>query len=106
MRAEALAAGGADAAPSTAFPYVSYSAATKKELAIFNAAAEIQRRYGTEALPTYIVSTATSVSDILEAVLLLKEAGLMHPGPRPRLAMNVVPFSKPSPTSATAATYG
>ena len=73
-------------------PYVSYSAATKKELAIFNAAAEIQRRYGTDALPTYIVSTATSVSDILEAVLLLKEAGLMHPGPRPRLAMNVVPL--------------
>jgi phosphoenolpyruvate carboxylase len=73
-------------------PYLSYSIETKRELEIFNAAAEIQRRYGADALPTYIISTATAVSDILEAVLLLKEAGLMHPGPRPRLAMNVVPL--------------
>ncbi len=32
------------------------------------------------------------MSDILEAALLLKEAGLMHPGSRPRLAMNIVPL--------------
>ena len=73
-------------------PYLAYSTETKRELEIFNAAAEIQRRYGADALPTYIISTATAVSDILEAVLLLKEAGLMHPGPRPRLAMNIVPL--------------
>ncbi len=73
-------------------PYLSYSTETKRELEIFDAAAEIQRRYGADALPTYIISTTTAVSDILEAALLLKEAGLMHPGPRPRLAMNLVPL--------------
>ena len=34
-------------------PYLSYSAETKKELEIFNAAAEIQRRYGADALPIH-----------------------------------------------------
>ncbi len=72
--------------------YVSYSAETEKELLIFDTAAELQRRYGREALPTTIVSTATAVSDLLEAALLLKEAGLMRPGVRPRLAMNIVPL--------------
>jgi phosphoenolpyruvate carboxylase len=73
-------------------PYLSYSAETNREMEIFNAAAEMQRRYGADALPTYIISTTSAVSDILEAALLLKEAGLMQSGPRPRLAMNLVPL--------------
>jgi len=73
-------------------PYFSYSPETEKELEIFAAAAELQRHYGGDALPTYIISTSTDVSDILEVALLLKEAGLMHPGPQPRLTMNIVPL--------------
>jgi phosphoenolpyruvate carboxylase len=73
-------------------PYFSYSPETEKELQIFAAAAELQRRYGGDALPVYIISSSTDVSDILEVALLLKEAGLMHPGDPPRIAMNIVPL--------------
>ena len=73
-------------------PHVRYSDETEKELQIFDAAAELYRRYGPEALPTTIVSTTTAMSDLLEAALLLKEAGLLRPGERPVLAMNIVPL--------------
>jgi phosphoenolpyruvate carboxylase len=73
-------------------PYFSYSPEIENELAIFTAAAELQRRYGRDALPTYVISNSAAVSDILEVALLLKEVGLMHPGERPRLAMNIVPL--------------
>ena len=69
-----------------------YSAATTSEMNIFDCAAELQRRYGREALPTYIISNANEASDILEVALLLKEAGLMQPGAQPRLEMNIVPL--------------
>jgi phosphoenolpyruvate carboxylase len=73
-------------------PHVSYSRETESELKIFDAAAELQRRYGEEALPTTIVSTTTAVSYLLEAAALLKEAGLLRPPPQPRLALNIVPL--------------
>jgi phosphoenolpyruvate carboxylase len=73
-------------------PYVRYSDETQKELQIFDAAAELYRRYGPEALPTTIVSTTTAMSDLLEAALLLKEAGLLRSGEQPTLAMNIVPL--------------
>jgi phosphoenolpyruvate carboxylase len=73
-------------------PHVSYSPETESELKIFDAAAELHRRYGADAVPTTIVSMAASVSDFLEAALLLKEAGLLRPPPQPRLALNIVPL--------------
>jgi len=73
-------------------PYLAYSAETDKELRILDTAAQLQRRYGAPALPNYIVSNASDVSDVLEPVLLLKEAGMMLPGAQPRLAMNVIPL--------------
>ena len=73
-------------------PFLTYSAETEKELRILDAAAELQRRYGAPALPNYIVSNAGDVSDVLEIVLLLKEAGMMLPGAEPRLAMNAIPL--------------
>ena len=73
-------------------PHVSYSPETEKELHLFAAAAELQRRYGCDALPTYIISASADASDILEAALLLKEAGLMRPGSQPQLSMNIVPL--------------
>ncbi len=47
-----------------------------KELGVVRAAAQAVRRFGPEAVPTYIISMCQSVSDMLEAMILLKEAGL------------------------------
>jgi phosphoenolpyruvate carboxylase len=55
-----------------------YSAETLKELAIFEAAAEMLRRFGREALRHCIISHTESVSDLLEVLVLLKEAGLVR----------------------------
>jgi phosphoenolpyruvate carboxylase len=73
-------------------PHVAYSAETTEELAIFATAADIQRRFGREAMPNHIVSKADDVSDLLELALLLKEAGLLLPGEKPQLAMNLIPL--------------
>jgi phosphoenolpyruvate carboxylase len=54
-----------------------YSEASRNELAIFEAAADMLQRYGREALRHYIISHTESVSDLLEVLLLLKETGLL-----------------------------
>lgn len=73
-------------------PHAVYSRETESELKIFDTAAEMQRRYGQDAISTVIVSMTAAVSDLLEATLLLKEAGLIQLSPQPRLALNVVPL--------------
>ncbi len=73
-------------------PFVSYSDETEGELAIGRAAREIQASYGPQALPHYIISKTTSVSDLLEVMLLLREAGLMRPGDEPSASMRVIPL--------------
>ncbi|WP_051162005.1 phosphoenolpyruvate carboxylase [Nocardia brevicatena] len=50
------------------------------ELDIVRAAADAVEILGPDAVPNYIISMCTSVSDILEAALLLKEGGLLDPG--------------------------
>jgi phosphoenolpyruvate carboxylase len=55
-----------------------YTAETQSELAIVRAAAKAHKLHGTAAITTYVISKATSVSDLLEVYLLLKEAGLYH----------------------------
>ncbi|MEP7058620.1 MAG: phosphoenolpyruvate carboxylase [Caldimonas sp.] len=55
-----------------------YSELTRAELAIFETAVEMLRRYGREALRHCIISHTESVSDLLEVLLLLKEVGLMR----------------------------
>jgi phosphoenolpyruvate carboxylase len=52
----------------------------------------MQRRYGHDAVSTIIVSMTAAVSDLLEAALLLKEAGLVRLLPQPSLALNIVPL--------------
>jgi phosphoenolpyruvate carboxylase len=49
----------------------------RKELAIITAAARAVAIYGPPAVPNYIISMCRSVSDLLEAGLLLKECGLL-----------------------------
>ena len=72
-------------------PYLSYSEETASELAISRTAAMLRDRYGAAAIRTYIISKTDQVSDILEATLLAKEAGMMHPG-ESRLDINIVPL--------------
>lgn len=50
---------------------------TRKELDICVAAARAVSVFGPLAVPNYIISMCQSVSDILEAAVLLKEAGLL-----------------------------
>ena len=49
----------------------------RKELDIVAAAARAVRVFGPQAVPNYIISMCQSVSDMLEAAVLLKEAGLL-----------------------------
>ncbi len=64
-----------------ASPFETYADETQRELQTLAAAAEIKRRYGPDAIRAYIVSNTTSVSDLLEVYVLLKEVGLFVPGP-------------------------
>ncbi|BBX25916.1 phosphoenolpyruvate carboxylase [Mycolicibacterium alvei] len=49
----------------------------RKELGIVGAAARAVTVFGAQAVPNYIISMCQSVSDLLEAAILLKEAGLL-----------------------------
>ncbi len=55
-----------------------YSAHTRSELAIFEAARVARSRFGKEAIRHYIISHTETVSDLLEVLLLQKEVGLMQ----------------------------
>ncbi|MEH3156015.1 MAG: phosphoenolpyruvate carboxylase [Gordonia paraffinivorans] len=64
-----------------------------KEIGIVRSAARAVAAYGPEAVPNYVISMCTSVSDMFEALLLLKEAGLFDPaGGEPRCTVRVVPL--------------
>ncbi len=67
-------------------PFLSYGEQTTGELAILAAIAAGSRRLGPAALPTYIISKAQSVSDLLEVAVLLKEVGLYQPAHQDREA--------------------
>jgi phosphoenolpyruvate carboxylase len=73
-------------------PFVEYGERTREELKIVDAAAAMRQRYGAAAIHQYIVSKAGSVSDLLEVAVLLKEAGLLVPGERPAVALQIVPL--------------
>ena len=65
----------------------------RKELDIVFAAARAVRVLGPAAVPTYIISMCQSVSDMLEAALLLKEAGLLDvSGADPYTPVGIVPL--------------
>ncbi|WP_374542571.1 phosphoenolpyruvate carboxylase [Sphingorhabdus sp.] len=64
------------------------------ELAIVHAAAHALETFGPGAITTYIISKTTSLSDLLEVYVLLKEAGLYHIDAegRPEAPVMVVPL--------------
>ncbi|MBC7619415.1 MAG: phosphoenolpyruvate carboxylase, partial [Candidatus Saccharibacteria bacterium] len=57
---------------------VEYSAHAQGELAIFRMARTMRHRFGYQAIRHYIISHTETVSDLLEVLLLQKEAGLMR----------------------------
>jgi len=59
-------------------PDADYSPLAKSELAIFAAARTARARFGAAAIRHYIISHTETVSDLLEALLLQKEVGLLR----------------------------
>lgn len=55
--------------------YVDYSALSQREFSVFDAAMAKRRAFGPAAVPNYIISHTSDVSDLLEVLLLQKEAG-------------------------------
>ncbi|MDT5089552.1 MAG: phosphoenolpyruvate carboxylase [Mycobacterium sp.] len=65
----------------------------RKELAIISAAARAVDIYGPPSVPNYIISMCRSVSDLLEAGLLLKECGLLDASEdEPHCPVGIVPL--------------
>ena len=72
--------------------FADYGDETRSELAIVRAAADAHRLYGCQSITAYIISKAATVSDLLEVMILLKEAGLYRPGAAPGCDIMVVPL--------------
>jgi phosphoenolpyruvate carboxylase len=65
----------------------------REELAIIGAAARALASYGPPAVPNYIISMCRSVSDLLEAAILMKESGLLDAtGSDPYCPVGIVPL--------------
>ena len=58
--------------------HAGYSDTVESELAVLSVAADAIERFGEAAVPHYVISGATSVSDVLEVAVLLREVGLMR----------------------------
>lgn len=71
----------------------SLTEATAREMGILRAAAEAVGKYGPNAVPHCIISMCTSVSDLLEPMILLKEVGLitMVDG-QPQSSVDIIPL--------------
>jgi phosphoenolpyruvate carboxylase len=66
---------------------------TRKELDIVAAAARAVEVFGPQAVPNYIISMCQSVSDMLEAAILLKEVGLLDASrSEPYAPVGIVPL--------------
>jgi phosphoenolpyruvate carboxylase len=87
-------------------PWIEYSEQTLSELGVFSCARELRRRYGERAICNYIISHTETVSDLLEVLVLQKEAGLYHPaeGKQPATSeMMVIPLFETIPDLRQAA---
>ncbi|MBH0780289.1 phosphoenolpyruvate carboxylase [Nocardia bovistercoris] len=76
-------------------PHARLGELAAKEIGIVRAARDVVAALGPEAVPNYIISMCTSVSDMLEAALLLKEGGLLDPGApdvAPACSVGIVPL--------------
>ena len=65
----------------------------RAEIGVLAAAARAVKTYGTRAVPNYVISMCRSVSDVLEAAILLKEVGLLDAsGAEPYCPVGIVPL--------------
>ena len=65
----------------------------RRELGVVEAAAHAVKVYGPAAVPIYVISMCQSVSDVLEAAILLKEVGLLDAsGPEPYCPVGISPL--------------
>ncbi len=71
-------------------PFAAYGEETRGELEVMRAVREAHGKFGESAVSQCIVSMTEGVSDLLEAAVLLKEAGLIDPSGVSRV--NVVPL--------------
>lgn len=74
------------------WPFANYSDETRRELKIIDAAAEAVRTFGPQAFSAYVISKAASVSDMLEPLVLMKQAGLVLGGASPHTMIKVSPL--------------
>ena len=73
-------------------PFADYGEETRRELGVVDAAARALADYGPRALGRYVVSKTDSVSDMLEPLVLMKQAGLVEGGPAPVARVPVSPL--------------
>lgn len=69
--------------------FAKYSEESEKELAIFHAIAKARATFGERAVENAIISHTEAVSDLLELLVLMKEAGLYS---RSAMSLQVVPL--------------
>lgn len=72
-------------------PSASWSAATAETLAVFRMLQRLQEEFGPRICNSYVISMSHTASDLLEVLLLAKEAGLVDP-PNKRASLLVVPL--------------
>lgn len=71
--------------------HLTVSEEASRELSILEAAVAARRTHGNAAIQNYIISKTANVSDVLEAILLLKEVGLVSPRDK-QLKIDIVPL--------------
>ncbi|WP_020206180.1 MULTISPECIES: phosphoenolpyruvate carboxylase [Cupriavidus] len=59
-------------------PWHTYSEQTRSELAILDTARQLRARYGARVARNYIISHTETLSDLVEVMLLQKEAGMLR----------------------------
>ena len=72
--------------------HLHYSARTRTELDVFNAARELREAFGARAIERHIVSHTETLSDLLELALLQKECGLLAGTEQRSCRLMVVPL--------------
>lgn len=70
---------------------LNFSARTREVVETFRMVRRLQQEFGTEVCNTYVISMSHEVSDLLEVLLLAKEAGLYDPATG-MSALHVVPL--------------
>jgi len=72
-------------------PAAQWSEITAETFAVFRMLARLQQEFGPRICRTYVISMSHTVSDLLEVLLLAKEAGLVDPMAQ-RSALLVIPL--------------